>query len=58
MIKPIPQEVQNLLSALFSGNKEIRLRAAKVLGEIGNSSAVPILIEAFGDKDRDLRLTA
>ena len=58
VIKPTPPEVQSLITALRSEDKDVRQRAAKALENIGPESkaAVPALIEAL--KDRDVRTRA
>jgi HEAT repeat protein len=56
VIKPIPPEIQNLISALRSEDRDVRDRAFKALHKIGDPSSVPGLIEAL--KDEDFRKTA
>jgi HEAT repeat protein len=40
------------------GDKDVRRVACEALGEIGDASAVPVLIEAVGDEYEDVRWTA
>lgn len=54
IIKPMPEDVQNLLYAMRSKNKDVRLRAIKALGNEGNASAVPTLINELKTKDHEI----
>jgi HEAT repeat protein len=54
---PIAQteQISKLTEALKEEDWEVRISAAKSLGEIGNPAAVPGLIEALADPDRSMR---
>jgi len=58
VIKPIPLEIQNLMHALHSENKDVRYHAVRELEKIGDSSAVPPLIIALEDEDAYVRIAA
>ncbi|MBK8905420.1 MAG: HEAT repeat domain-containing protein [Anaerolineaceae bacterium] len=53
-----PMAIPILLTMLESGTDTVRHRAAKALGEIGDTVAVPVLITALNDKDWFLRSAA
>ncbi|MGD8286657.1 MAG: HEAT repeat domain-containing protein [Desulfobacterales bacterium] len=58
VIKPIPPEIQNLISALRSDDRVVRQQAANALGKTGDPDAVPPLIRALKDEDKDVRWKA
>jgi HEAT repeat protein len=45
--------VPHLIQALRDGNSYVRVAACRALGAIGDRQAVPPLIQALGDRDRD-----
>lgn len=47
--------VKPLIKALKNRKKDIRMKAAEALGNIGNSLAIEPLIKAIKDKDEDVR---
>jgi tetratricopeptide (TPR) repeat protein len=47
--------LQNIKRLLHSQNPNIRRSAARFLGEWGDISAIPALIKALGDKNREVR---
>jgi len=47
-----------LLAAILDGDPRIRPYAARVLGDLGEASAVPVLIDALDDRDPKLRWQA
>ncbi len=50
------QSVEPLIAALSNQNPGIRKEAASVLGQIGNTTAIPALIETLADPDRTVRI--
>ena len=48
--------VEPLIAALTDKNPGIRKEAAAVLGQIGNTKAIPSIIEALADPDRAVRI--
>lgn len=54
-IKPTPPEIQNLMYALRSGNKNVRYKVFAALGRSGDVNALHILIEAIKDQDENIR---
>ncbi|NVM54803.1 MAG: HEAT repeat domain-containing protein, partial [Candidatus Helarchaeota archaeon] len=53
------KELSHILANLRDENKEVRLQAAELLGEIGNKKAGPFLIEVvITDQDNNLRAMA
>jgi PAS domain S-box-containing protein len=60
VIKPIPPEIQNLISALCSKDSNVRRQAAEALGNIGPEAkaAVPALIESLKDGEEGVREAA
>jgi len=52
------KNVKGLIKALRHKDSDVRWRAAKALGEIGDKRAVEPLIQALKDKDRDVRKEA
>jgi HEAT repeat protein len=54
----LPSVFLRSMKALKSNEKNVRLHAAVVLGGIGNIEAVPDLIDASKDKERDVRYKA
>lgn len=55
VIQPTPVEVQQYIACLRSKDFVIRLKAAGELGDIGDSRAVPALIDALNDPDMHVR---
>jgi hypothetical protein len=51
VIKPIPPEIQNLISALRSEDKGVRRKAVEALGWYEAESTMPALIKALKDED-------
>jgi hypothetical protein len=58
VIKPIPKDIQALIYALTSSDKEIRIRAVKGLSMVYDSRIISALTEALKDEDRDVRRNA
>jgi hypothetical protein len=52
VIKPIPPEIQNLISALRSEDKGVRRKAVEALGWYEAESTMPALIKALKDEDK------
>lgn len=51
-----PVELDSLITILKTGKREDRKKAAKMLGRLGNSKAVPALVDALrGDKSEGVR---
>ncbi|MEN6395163.1 MAG: HEAT repeat domain-containing protein, partial [Methanoregula sp.] len=48
--------VEPLIDALSNQNPGIRKEAAAVLGQIGNTKAIPTLIETLADPERSVRI--
>jgi HEAT repeat protein len=53
-----PEGPEALLKEARSGERSARLRAIKKLGELRDSSALPLLGESAGDTDKDVRYAA
>ena len=47
-----------LLAAARTGEKPVRLAAIRAVGEFGNASALPVLVELLGDADKDIAAPA
>jgi HEAT repeat protein len=58
VIKPIPPEIQNLITALGSEDRNVRMSAVTALGETDDPSVIPILIQAFKGEDKEVRQEA
>jgi hypothetical protein len=58
VIKPIPPEIQKLITALRSEDIDVRHQAAKALLKIGDLSVVLGLIELLNDEDERIRRAA
>jgi hypothetical protein len=58
LIQPIAPEIQLRIDALLSDNDNIRLAAARALGEAEHSSAVHALVRALGDASSEVRCAA
>ncbi len=50
--------MQSLIDALRSDDDEVRIAAAKALGEIAHNATIVTLIEALKDEDYSVRLSA
>ncbi len=58
VIRPTPQETQNLIKALSSRDQQVRKSASAALGRTSDPAAVPALIVVLSDENSDVRSSA
>ena len=58
VIKPIPPEIQNLISALHSDDRDVRLKAIEALCKIADPSPLSAIIEIQSDTNKNFLYNA